>query len=71
MLLAISDDGNKFTDVGKHAFGQAKAESASIMFEPAEARYIRLTYQDHHQREVRGYSNTFGFTSEVEAYFVK
>jgi sialate O-acetylesterase len=67
----VSTDGQTFREVGKHAFPLAKATRASITFPDAEAKFIRLTYLDHHTQLAGGYPNTFAFTSEVEAYRVK
>ena len=43
----------------------------SITFPDTEAKNIRLTYLDHHAQLVGNFPNTFGFTTEVEAYRVK
>jgi hypothetical protein len=37
----------------------------------AEARYIRITYLDHHDKLSGEFPNTFAFTTEVAAYRVK
>ncbi len=49
----------------------AKATRASISFPDTEAKYIRLTYLDHHAQLAGNFPNTFAFTSEVEAYRVR
>ena len=66
--LSVSSDGQKFQSVGKHVFGQNKAERKMVTFEPVQARYVRLTYDDHHAAKAGGYSENFAFTSEVEVY---
>lgn len=71
IAVSISTDGQSFKEVGRHAFTLAKAESAPYTFPAAEARYIRLSYVDHHDKQSGDYPNTFAFTSEVEAYLVK
>jgi sialate O-acetylesterase len=71
VAVSISVDGRTFREIGKHVFPLAKAERASLSFADAEARYIRLTYLDHHAQQSGEFSNVFGFTTEVEAYRVK
>lgn len=71
VAVSISTDGKTFREIGKHVFPLAKAEQASLSFADAEARYIRLTYLDHHAQQSGEFSNVFGFTTEVEAYRVK
>ncbi len=36
-----------------------------------EAKFIRLTYLDHHAQQAGNFPNTFAFTTEVEAYRVR
>ena len=69
--VSISTDGTTFREVGKHAFSLGMAETAGINFPDAEARYIRVTYLDHHEKTSGEYPNTFSFTTEVEAYQMK
>ncbi|MGV3661796.1 MAG: sialate O-acetylesterase [Prosthecobacter sp.] len=71
VAVSISTDGKTFREVGKHAYSLGKAESAAYSFAEAEARYIRVTYLDHHKDLAGNFPNTFAFTSEVEAYKVK
>lgn len=71
VAVSISADGKTYREIGKHVFPLAKAERASLSFADAEARYIRLTYLDHHAQQSGDFSNVFGFTTEVEAYRVK
>lgn len=35
------------------------------------AKFIRLTYLEHHAQMAGNFPNTFAFTTEVEAYRVK
>lgn len=65
--VAVSADGQKFTDVGSHTFSLAVERRHSFNFKPVSARYVRLTYPDHYPDNV-GYSPLFSFTSEVEVY---
>jgi sialate O-acetylesterase len=71
VAVSISSDGREFREVGKHVFDLGKASRAGISFPDAEARYIRLTYLDHHAKMAGNFPNSFAFTSEVEAYKVK
>ena len=71
VAISISTDGKTFREVGKHVFALGKAEQAAVTFPDSEARHLKLTYLDHHAQEVGGFPNTFGFTTEVEAYRVK
>lgn len=65
--VSISTDGQTFNDVGQKEFAQRKEERATIAFPAAEARYVRLTYVDHHDEAIQ-YPPVFGFTTEVEVY---
>lgn len=71
VAVSISTDGKTFREVGKHAYALGKAENAAYPFPEAEARYVRVTYLDHHEQLAGNFPNTFAFTSEVEAFRVK
>lgn len=71
VAVSISTDGKTFREVGKHAYALGKAENAAYPFHEAEARYVRVTYLDHHDQLAGNFPNTFAFTSEVEAFRVK
>lgn len=71
VAVSISSDGKTFTEVGKHVFTLGKSERTAVNFSDAEARYIRLTYLDHHAQLAGNFPNTFAFTTEVEAYRMK
>jgi sialate O-acetylesterase len=71
IAVSVSTDGKTFREVGRHVFPLGKAERAELNFPDAEARYIRLTYLDHHEKLSAEYPNTFAFTTEVEAYRMK
>ncbi len=71
IAVSISTDGKEFKEVGRHAYTLAKAESAAYPFPEAEARYVRITYLDHHAQQAGEFPNTFAFTSEVEAFKTK
>lgn len=66
IVASASEDGKNYVELGKHEFTQSKAETATIKANATKARYIRLVYPDHHAAEVQ-YSNTFVFTTELEA----
>lgn len=50
---------------------------AATPFSETEAKFIRLTYHDHHAQQAQqaqqagNFPNTFAFNSEVEAYRVR
>ncbi|WP_372721613.1 sialate O-acetylesterase [Novipirellula sp.] len=71
VAISLSEDGKTFQEVGTHSFGQGKAERAVVAFADTTARFVRLTYLDHHSGLAGGYNNTFAFTSEVEVYRAK
>lgn len=71
VAVSVSSDGRSFREVGRHVFDLGKAARASVSFADTEARFIRLTYVDHHAQLAGNFPNTFAFTSEVEAYRVK
>jgi hypothetical protein len=65
--VSVSADGTNFTDVGSYVFSLRKEERHLFTFAPVTARYIKLTYPDHYP-DAAGYTPTFVFTTEVEAY---
>ena len=71
VAVSLSTDGKIFREVGKHVFTLGKTERADMNFPEAEARYVRITYLDHHEKQSGEYPNTFAFTTEVEAYRMK
>ena len=71
VAVSVSGDGQAFREVGRHVFPLGKATRGSIAFADTEARFIRLSYLDHHAQLAGNFPNTFAFTSEVEAYRVK
>lgn len=71
VAVSVSVDGKTFREVGRHDFTLGKAERARVSFPDADARYIRISYLDHHAKLAGEYPNTFAFTTEVEAYHTK
>jgi len=71
VAVSLSTDGKTFREVGKHVFSLGKTETAGVTFPESEARYLRLTYLDHHDKQSGEYPNTFAFATEVEAYRMK
>ncbi len=67
VAVSISTDGQAFTEVGRYAFTLGQQEKHAFPFSPAEARYVRLTYLDHHNEE-SGYPVSYMFTSDVQVY---
>lgn len=65
--VLVSEDGQKFTEVGSYTFPLAAGRRRSFKFAPVSTRYVRLQYPDHYPDNV-GYSPLFSFTSEVEVY---
>jgi lysophospholipase L1-like esterase len=65
--VAISRDGQNFTEVGSYVFSQNREEKHLYTFAPAPARYVRLIYSDHYDQFI-GYLPTFTFTTEAEVY---
>ena len=68
VAVSLSADGQTFTTVGSYVFSLNKSEKYVYRFPSATARYVRLTYSDHYDQTVGGFSPNFSFTSEVEAY---
>ena len=68
IAVSLSADGQTFKTVGSYAFSLNKAEKYVYRFPQTTARYVRLTYPDHYDQMVGGFSSNFSFTSEVEAY---
>ncbi|MEO5916943.1 MAG: sialate O-acetylesterase [Luteolibacter sp.] len=67
VAVSISEDGEKFTEVGRTEFPMKKATKAKASFEPAKARFIRATFVDTYPQQ-DNYDRNFGFLSEIEAY---
>ena len=65
--VSLSSDGTTFTDVGSYVFTLKKEERHLFTFAPVNARYVRLTYPDHYP-DNNGYTPTFVFTTELEAF---
>ncbi len=68
IAVSLSADGQKFTPVGSYVFSLNNAERHLFRFAPMTARFVRLTYPDHYDQIVGGFSPNFSFTSEAEAY---
>ena len=67
IAVSISEEGENFTEVGRHEFPAKKATAARARFQPTPARFIRATFVDHYSQQ-DSYSENFGFLSELEAY---
>lgn len=67
VAVSISEDGQNFTEVGRHDFPTKKAAQAEARFAPRKARYIRASFIGNHPVQDE-FVNTFGFLSEIEAY---
>lgn len=67
VAVSISEDGEKFTEVGRNEFPMKKASQAQARFKPTKARFVRATFLDSHPQQDT-YDRNFGFLSEIEAY---
>ncbi|MEO5714532.1 MAG: sialate O-acetylesterase [Luteolibacter sp.] len=67
VAISISEDGNTFTEVGRHSFPPKTAEGAMARFEPVKARFVRATFIDQHPAQDE-YGANFAFLSELEVY---
>jgi beta-glucosidase len=65
--VSLSADGTNFTEVGRTAFAEAQEQKHIFKFAPVSARYVKLTYLDHHAKR-HGYIPTYGFTTELAVY---
>lgn len=66
VIVSASEDGKSYVEIGRHEFAQSKAETAILKANQVKSRYLKLVYPDHHEARVQ-YSNTFVFTTELEA----
>lgn len=67
IAVAVSADGTNFQQVGQYAFPLRKEEKRLFGFAPTSARYVRLTYVDHHAERVN-YTPTFAFTTDLQVF---
>ncbi len=65
--VSLSADGTRFTGVGTHTFDQNGAQRAVVTIPRTEARYVRLTFQDHYPDTPKMPGN-YAFVSELEVY---
>ncbi|XHR28842.1 MAG: GDSL-type esterase/lipase family protein [Chthoniobacteraceae bacterium] len=65
--VSLSTDNATFTPFAKKEFQSGKAERAVLTGPKTPARYVRLTYPDHHETVVQ-YPVNYVFTSELEVY---
>ncbi|MFA6961892.1 MAG: GDSL-type esterase/lipase family protein [Opitutaceae bacterium] len=65
--VSVSADGAQFTTVGRYGFSLKKEEKHLFAFEMVTARYVRLTYLDHHDEQA-GYPVNFAFTSDLQVF---
>ncbi|MFA6287675.1 MAG: GDSL-type esterase/lipase family protein [Opitutaceae bacterium] len=67
VAVSIGTDGQTFTEVGRYVFSLGKEEKHAFPFTPTEARYVRLTYLDHHDEKAT-FPVFYAFTSDVQVY---
>jgi len=65
--VSLSEDGETFTDIGSHEFGQGDGQSHEYTCEPQRARYVRIAFEDSRLNETHG-SGHFMFIREVEVF---
>ncbi|HAZ63827.1 MAG TPA: hypothetical protein DCZ72_09515 [Armatimonadetes bacterium] len=65
--VALSLDGQTFTEVGSHEFALGPTQRYTFTFAPQEARYVRLIWPDRYPDE-RGYSPNFAFATECTVH---
>lgn len=65
--VSLSEDGETFTDIGSHEFGQGDGQSHEYTCEPQRARYVRIAFEDSRLNESHG-SRHFMFIREVEVF---
>lgn len=69
--ISLSDDGDDFKAVGKHDFQMEVENNHLYEFNPASARYVRLTFLGNHQKTsaaTKAYPKEYCFVSEVEVF---
>lgn len=67
VAVSISEDENRFSEIGRHEFSIRKEEKYLFNFAPQKARYVRLTYVDVHS-EHADYDPAFTFTTDVQVF---
>ncbi len=60
-------EGKTFTEIGRYVFSLGKEEQHAYPFAPAEARYVRLTYLDHHDEKAT-FPVFYAFTTDVQVF---
>ncbi len=68
--ISLSSDGQNFKTVGEYQFTVRREEKHLFSFAATPARYVRVTYLDHYPDTI-GYTPTFAFSTELEAYAAK
>lgn len=67
VAVSLSEDGANFREVGRHDFPPGQATRAEARFEPADARYVRVSFLGNHPK-VDDYNANFAFLSAIEVY---
>ncbi len=65
--VSLSVDGTHFSVAGTHTFEQGSAQRAVVTGAKTDARYVRLTFQDHYP-DTPKMPGTYAFISELEVY---
>lgn len=67
IAVLTSADGKDFREAGTHQFAQGAEEVATIPVDNREARYVRVSFLENHQRDER-FDRNFAFLTELEVY---
>jgi sialate O-acetylesterase len=67
VAISLSETGETFAEVGQTEFPVKSAKREQLRFAPKAARFVRVTFLSHHA-EQNGFSQNFGFLSELEVY---
>ena len=67
--LQYSLDNNEFKTLTDFEFTQGITERYTAYFEPFEARYLRIRFNENYEKSLNRAANTHVFISEFEAYF--
>ncbi|MDF9832016.1 hypothetical protein M2103_000220 [Ereboglobus sp. PH5-5] len=68
VVIATSENGKKYKDVGRHDFELGKNDNHLYKFKPVKARYVRLMFTGNHSERAGAYSQAFCFITEVEVF---
>ncbi|WP_052572728.1 sialate O-acetylesterase [Haloferula sp. BvORR071] len=67
VVISLSEDGKEFQEAGKQEFAGKTETRKELRFDKRNARFVRATFPDHHERQ-DNYSENHSFLSELEVY---